>query len=311
MEADLRAADRDRPQPAPAPPARRALRRALRRLAALPGRAGGEVLPPGLRARAARAHADRRPGRERGLGLVPRRRPRPGGDRRAASTTSARSRPTARTRPRSTSPTTASCSARSRSATTWCAAQIEQIDGFPWDLARALLHILLSHHGTLENGSPVVPATREATSSTRSTTSAASSAASTGSEGPARRRDLVGLRPRARGAAYFAGLPRRRRGDGNGSSRDAARRRRVEPASRALSCTHPCSRTRSGKPRRRAIHEGDAARPSRLTSSSAARSCSSPTRGATPWRPILARRDQGVRGLPLRGPARGRRRPRP
>jgi 3'-5' exoribonuclease len=40
---------------------------------------------------------------------------------------------------------------------------IEQIDGFPWDLARALLHIILSHHGALENGSPVLPATREAT----------------------------------------------------------------------------------------------------------------------------------------------------
>ena len=46
---------------------------------------------------------------------------------------------------------------------TWSAAQIEQIDGFPWELARALLHIQLSHHGTHENGSPVVPATREAT----------------------------------------------------------------------------------------------------------------------------------------------------
>jgi 3'-5' exoribonuclease len=41
--------------------------------------------------------------------------------------------------------------------------QIERIDGFPWQLARSLLHILLSHHGTLENGSPVLPATREAT----------------------------------------------------------------------------------------------------------------------------------------------------
>jgi 3'-5' exoribonuclease len=41
--------------------------------------------------------------------------------------------------------------------------RIEQIDGFPWDLARALLHIQLSHHGTYENGSPVVPCTREAT----------------------------------------------------------------------------------------------------------------------------------------------------
>jgi 3'-5' exoribonuclease len=40
---------------------------------------------------------------------------------------------------------------------------IEQIDGFPPELARAVLHILLSHHGALENGSPVVPCTREAT----------------------------------------------------------------------------------------------------------------------------------------------------
>jgi 3'-5' exoribonuclease len=40
---------------------------------------------------------------------------------------------------------------------------IERIDGFPQRLARALLHILLSHHGTYENGSPVMPCTREAT----------------------------------------------------------------------------------------------------------------------------------------------------
>ena len=41
--------------------------------------------------------------------------------------------------------------------------QIERIDGFDPSLARALLHIILSHHGSLENGSPVVPCTREAT----------------------------------------------------------------------------------------------------------------------------------------------------
>jgi 3'-5' exoribonuclease len=41
--------------------------------------------------------------------------------------------------------------------------EIESIEGFPWELARALLHIILSHHGTLENGSPVMPCTREAT----------------------------------------------------------------------------------------------------------------------------------------------------
>ncbi len=40
---------------------------------------------------------------------------------------------------------------------------IEELDGFPAGLAQAVLHIILSHHGTLEHGSPVVPCTREAT----------------------------------------------------------------------------------------------------------------------------------------------------
>jgi 3'-5' exoribonuclease len=37
------------------------------------------------------------------------------------------------------------------------------IEGFPPATARAVLHIILSHHGKLEHGSPVVPCTREAT----------------------------------------------------------------------------------------------------------------------------------------------------
>jgi 3'-5' exoribonuclease len=41
--------------------------------------------------------------------------------------------------------------------------EIERVDGFDPDLAQAILHIILSHHGQLEHGSPVVPATREAT----------------------------------------------------------------------------------------------------------------------------------------------------
>lgn len=41
--------------------------------------------------------------------------------------------------------------------------EIEQILGFPPELAQALLHVILSHHGSLEHGSPVVPCTREAT----------------------------------------------------------------------------------------------------------------------------------------------------
>ncbi len=40
---------------------------------------------------------------------------------------------------------------------------IEDIDGFPSELEWAVLHIILSHHGSLEHGSPVTPCTREAT----------------------------------------------------------------------------------------------------------------------------------------------------
>jgi 3'-5' exoribonuclease len=39
---------------------------------------------------------------------------------------------------------------------------IEHVPGFPSSLAQALLHTILSHHGCLEYGSPVIPATREA-----------------------------------------------------------------------------------------------------------------------------------------------------
>jgi 3'-5' exoribonuclease len=41
--------------------------------------------------------------------------------------------------------------------------EIEELPGFPADVAGAVLHIILSHHGALEHGSPVVPCTREAT----------------------------------------------------------------------------------------------------------------------------------------------------
>lgn len=41
--------------------------------------------------------------------------------------------------------------------------EIESIDGFDPELGQDVLHIILSHHGSLEHGSPVVPATREAT----------------------------------------------------------------------------------------------------------------------------------------------------
>ena len=41
--------------------------------------------------------------------------------------------------------------------------EIESLEGFDPDLGWAVLHIILAHHGTLEHGSPVTPATREAT----------------------------------------------------------------------------------------------------------------------------------------------------
>ena len=41
--------------------------------------------------------------------------------------------------------------------------ELEDIPGFPPETAQAVLHIILSHHGSLEYGSPVVPCTREAT----------------------------------------------------------------------------------------------------------------------------------------------------
>ncbi len=41
--------------------------------------------------------------------------------------------------------------------------EVERLEDFPPELAQAVLHIILSHHGTLEHGSPVVPCTREAT----------------------------------------------------------------------------------------------------------------------------------------------------
>jgi 3'-5' exoribonuclease len=41
--------------------------------------------------------------------------------------------------------------------------EIETIEKFDPELAQHVLHIILSHHGTHQNGSPVVPATREAT----------------------------------------------------------------------------------------------------------------------------------------------------
>ena len=131
-------------------------------LGALPRRAGGEGLPPGLPARAARAHASPSP-------------------RRSAP------RPTSSPASTATSPSPARSSTTSARPVAYnddplaidltdagrlqgeiplgyytVRREIEEIPGFDPGLAQAVLHIILSHHGSLEHGSPVVPATREA-----------------------------------------------------------------------------------------------------------------------------------------------------
>ena len=135
-----------------------------RDLGQLPRRAGGQALPPGLPPRAARALPDASP--------RPSARSRPPSRASTATsrsparccTTSASSRPTSVHGERDLDVRPAAgCTARSRSATTACGALIERLDGFPAELEQALLHIILSHHGSLEHGSPVVPCTREAT----------------------------------------------------------------------------------------------------------------------------------------------------
>ena len=35
--------------------------------------------------------------------------------------------------------------------------EVERIEGFDPELAQAIFHVVLSHHGALENGSPVHP----------------------------------------------------------------------------------------------------------------------------------------------------------
>jgi 3'-5' exoribonuclease len=44
----------------------------------------------------------------------------------------------------------------------WISRRMDEIEGFPKRLRFHVLHLLASHHGVLEHGSPVLPATREA-----------------------------------------------------------------------------------------------------------------------------------------------------
>ena len=94
-------AGRDRPAPPPARAARQPDRPGHPDRPRLPRGAGGQVLPPGLPPRAARALPVGRAGRQRPGGHLPGHRPRRGGRRARCCTTSARSRPTRRATARS------------------------------------------------------------------------------------------------------------------------------------------------------------------------------------------------------------------
>ena len=164
MEAEVRELLATIQQPHLRDAARARVRRGLRAVGGLPRRAGRQVLPPGLPARAARALARRRPGGQRDQRHLPRASTATSRSPARCCTTSASSRPTRRAaaehRPHRRS---AGCTARSRSATTASAARSRTSTASPSISAQAVGHIILSHHGSLEHGSPVVPCTREAT----------------------------------------------------------------------------------------------------------------------------------------------------
>ena len=87
--------------------------------------------------------------------------------------------------------------------------EVERIQGFDPDLAQAIFHIVLSHHGTLENGSPVAarhprgdPGPRDRQPGRQARQLRPDRAR------PARRRGLVALRPRHR-LGRLLQLPRR------------------------------------------------------------------------------------------------------
>ena len=141
----------------------RVLGEGSRAVGRLPDGARREVLPPGLPPRAAGALPRGGAGGERDLGDLPRDRPRRGGHGRAAAR-HRQARGLHGGRPQSsTSPTSGRLHGEIALGYYRIRREIEEIEGFPEQLAWAVLHIILSHHGSLEHGSPVVPCTREAT----------------------------------------------------------------------------------------------------------------------------------------------------
>ena len=142
--------------------ARPLLRRGLGDLAPVPRRAGGEDLPPGLPPRAARAHALGRPG-----GLAPPPTSSPGIDRDVA-VTGALLHDIGKTDAYNDDPLAIDLTdaGRLQGEIPLGYYTVRRADrGHPRLRPRprpGVLHIILSHHGSLEHGSPVVPATREA-----------------------------------------------------------------------------------------------------------------------------------------------------
>ena len=120
---------------------------------------------------------------------------------------------------------------------------IERLDGFPPELEQALLHIILSHHGSLEHGSPVVPCTREATLVHMIDNLGGRLGSFDRLEKElAGRRAVVGLRQgRSAAGAYFAG-PRRR---------PPRPRRRAVPRRSVADSRRPAPNLRKLRPRAR------------------------------------------------------------
>ena len=164
MEADLRELVAHDPGPAPAHAARRACSaRARETLAPLPPRARGQALPPGLRARPARALRSRSP-----RASARSARTFPGIDRDVA-VTGALLHDIGKLEAYTADPAAIDLTDAGRLQGEIplgyyrVRREIEDIPGFPPTPRQAVLHIILSHHGSLEHGSPVVPCTREAT----------------------------------------------------------------------------------------------------------------------------------------------------
>ena len=151
-----------RPGPAPARAAGSGVRTGRADLAPVPRRAGRQALPPGLPPRAARALAERRPAVSAISATFP-------GIDRDVAVTGALLHDIGKLEAYTADPLAIDMTDLGKLQGEIPLGYyrvrrlIEDLPGFPEELAAAVLHIILSHHGTLEHGSPVVPCTREAT----------------------------------------------------------------------------------------------------------------------------------------------------